>query len=175
MKKTIALFALTLFSFSLFAQDEVMVKDTLGLPKEEVKLALSIGSVSGNDIARDSYSVSATFDFTYLTRITSNLQAGFVLSYTNLFNDVEETTLMEEKDKKLMSLGATFRFYNNSGKFYLGSDLAYGYGLGGDGGLLFRPRVGMDISNHSGVSITYADINDEFDLNFVTIGYEFTF
>ncbi|WGD34434.1 hypothetical protein [Olleya sp. YS] len=171
MKKMISLVFIAFLSINAFAQDDMMEEET---PKtDDVRLGVNIGTTSGDEMSRDRFSTNFTVDFTYLLPVTSNLKVGGHLAYTRLaIND--NKTISTEFDEGFLSFSGTFRLYNDSGKFFIGSDFGYGYGLE-DGGFLYRPRVGFQISECSGLNISYIDLNDTVKYNAVTIGYEFIF
>lgn len=176
MKKLFILTFISFISLSTYAQDDSETKETIEPTslEEQVKVAFNIGAISGNDISRDRFSLALSADFNYLKPVTKNLHLGIGFGIVNLQKD-NESEYRNNSNENIIHFGGTFRFYNDSGKFYLGSDLGYSFGLGNNGSLFFRPRVGMQISKCSGINVTYFDVDSDQRFNSVTIGYEFTF
>ncbi|RAJ16230.1 hypothetical protein [Olleya aquimaris] len=171
MKKIISLVFIAFLSVNAFAQEDMTEQES---PKtDDVKLRLSIGTTAGDDMSRERFATNYSFDFTYLTPIANNFKVGLDLGLTKISTN-DNKTISTNFTKGYVSLCGTFRIYNDTGKFYFGSDLGYAYGLG-DGGFIYRPKLGFQISDCSGINVTYTDLNSDVQYNSVSLGYEFTF
>ena len=168
---SIALFAI--FCISVNAQDES--NETKA--EDQFKVEINIGTTTGDQQARDLYSTTIGFDFTTLTEITKDLQVGGTLGVVNFFDN--ESTDGNAGKNLNFSLGGTFRFFTDNDKFFIGSDVGFAIGLNGNGddeaGFYYRPKIGMSISDCSGINVSYAVTKDVNEYSNVSIGYEFTF
>lgn len=163
----VALFAMICTSVN--AQDD----SSEAKAQDEFKVEFNVGTTTGDDLARDLFSTTVGVDFAYLTNVTKDLQLGGTVGVVNFFKNKSKGNFYSNH-AMYISLGGSFRFYTDNDKFYLGSDAGYAIGLD-DGGFYYRPRIGMVISDCSGINVSYAVANDAGEYSNVSLGYEITF
>ena len=132
------------------------------------KFSLNLGSVAGDEYLTDKYSTTLEFDFTYLYNLTDDVAVGASTGITNLFAKNDGGS-----DVKFLTLGGAFRLYTDNDKFFIGGEAGYSIGLD-DGGFYYNPKIGVVISDCSGIVVSYLGVDDVNVFSSVAIGYEFS-
>lgn len=177
MKKILSLAFITIFCLSAFAQDDTDKEQFK--PESTVKVSLDLGSTLGDDVANSMYNLNLGFNFAYLHDLTKDVEIGVTTGLKKLFDDdsYNSSETYVEPKKGYLYLGAEVRLYTDNDKFYLGGDAGWTAGLfDQDGSFYYRPKFGFVICNHSGVFVSYSEVDGDNDsFSTVNVGYEFTF
>jgi len=145
------------------------------LATDNFKASFNIGTTAGEEIARNQYGVNLGFEFSYYYRVSKHFIVGPSVGATHIFKKGNRRDNSDLKtETKFAHLGGGFRLYTDNNKFFIGGDAGYAYGLD-DGGFYYKPKIGVSINKHSGIILTYTDVDDTFDYTYVSIGYEFSF
>lgn len=172
MKKIFTIVFITILSVSAYSQDDTDETEKKGLT-EDVKIALNLGSISGDNIVRDSRSVSVDLEVSIFFDVTNDLKLGFVTGAAHYLPKKEKSGIENSVDYTIPFAGS-IRLYTDNDKFFIGGDAGYAIGFE-DGGFYYRPKIGIVLSECSGINVSYSNIEDNGTLSTVSIGYEFTF
>lgn len=167
MKKFISVALMTLFCATLSAQEESIEPER----NNDIKVSINFGSTVGDDVSRDSYKTNLGFDFSYYHNVTSDLKLGGVAGMKHIYKDESSNN---QSDAGFVSFGAGARLYTTNDRFWIGGDAGYAYGFD-EGGFYYRPMLGIEFTEHSGVYVSYTELDDNGKFSTVNIGYEFSF
>ena len=172
MKKFLTISFIAIFSMTSYAQDDS--KDG-AKALEEVTASLSYGFITGDSTFTGIRSGSVSVDFNFLFNVTDDLKLGAVAGASHYLYKSGRSASDYDDVLYTIPMGATFRLYTENDRFYIGSDAGYAIGVDTDGGFFYRPKVGMSLTDHSGITMSYSEIIDTATLSTFSIGYEFSF
>lgn len=139
----------------------------------EIKLGINGGLPMGD--TSDISDFNAGADITYLLSLADIVEVGGLVGYSHFFGkDGEEGNInWEVDDFQFVPIAASGRV--NLPFFFIGADLGYAIGVndGNDGGVFYRPKVGITLGN-LGLVASYSGISiDEATVSTLNIGLEF--
>ena len=124
--------------------------------------------------AADIANISIGVDVMYHLGVSKTVDLGVATGFTNAFGKTETVsgggiTIENEFDNiQHIPLAGSFRFYPAHG-FKLGGDVGYALGLiaGNEGGLYYRPMLGIEINGTTELNLSYTGIEGD-GANFTT-------
>lgn len=140
---------------------------------KDIKLGISAGLPIGD--IKDYSSVNLAIDAAYLFEVADMVYVGPLVSYSHYF--AKEFEGYKGKDTQHLPLAASGRInFGLENSIFLGADIGYAIGLstGSDGGIYYRPKVGYDFGGVAAI-VSYTGIDDEWTLNSLNLGVEFSF
>lgn len=166
MKKLLLLVAITTFCFTnMKAQGVFKIGANVGLPSAD---------------ASDGYTFTLGADvYYYFTKIDATAQFGLNAGFRNYFGDSVDFggSSIEIEDAQFLPLALAVRL-KLIGILTGGADLGYSIGIspsGNDGGLYFRPIVGIDIADiiEINASYEYTSLKDSVNFGNINVGVLF--
>ncbi len=171
MKAYIFIVFLVLTSFSVHAQ----------VDRTSFRAGLNGGMVIGD--FSEAYSLVLGVDIVQHWGISRELDIGIATGFSNAFGEKEKisadgVTIETEFDNiQFIPVAASIRIYPTTG-FKLGGDIGYAIGInkGNEGGLYYRPSLGVDINGGiTELNISYMVVNDDVTFSSVLFGVLFLF
>lgn len=146
MKKLLFVTAIAVFSLTSLNAQTFKIGASLGLP-----------AADASDISTFVLGVDAYY---YFTDIDAVVEVGATAGFRNFFGD--EIAGFEIEDGQFLPIGAAARL-KLFGVLTGGADLGYAVGIntGNDGGLYFRPVVGIDIADTIELNASYEGISND--------------
>lgn len=170
MKKILSVALMALFCLTISAQEET----TETKMTDEIKASVNIGSTIGNQFNRDAYSTNMGADFSYFVNVTKDVMVGPVIGVKYILQDKSIGDMLKDRNGTYISFGAAARLYTDNDKFYIGGDAGYAVGLE-EGGIYYRPMIGMVLSDWLGVYASFVEVDDENSFSSANFGLEFSF
>jgi hypothetical protein len=135
-----------------------MILGLTGVQSQNVKIGV-MGGISGGDAAAVSTFVLGADAYYYFTNIDSFIEIGATAGFRNYLGD--EVLGVPLNDAQFLPLAASARLKILE-VFSGGADVGYAVGItdGLDGGVYFRPILGIDILNSLEVNLSYEYITD---------------
>ncbi|GMN11815.1 hypothetical protein MTsPCn9_12170 [Croceitalea sp. MTPC9] len=170
MKTIISVLAFLFISLSLQAQ----------VDRTNFRAGLNAGIITGE--VSDFYSFSLGVDFQYVWGLSKEIDLGFATGFNNAFGEEESftnggiTVTTEFANLQYIPAAAALRIYPSYG-FKLGGDVGYAIGVsdGFDGGLYYRPMIGVDINGTTELNVSYTAISNDGTFATAMIGVLFLF
>ncbi len=161
---------LVLISISLNAQ----------VDRTNFRAGVNAGLVQGD--FSDAYSFSLGIDIVYVWGLSRELDLGFATGFNNAFGEEQSfsngglTVTTEFDNIQYIPAAAALRIYPTYG-FKFGGDVGYAVGVnaGNEGGLYYKPMVGVDMNGTTEIGISYAVISDDVTFSMVQLGVLFLF
>lgn len=130
----------------------------------------------------EAYSLNLGLEVQQLWGVSREIDLGFSTGFFNAFGEKETisnagVTIETEFDNfQYIPIAAALRVYPTSG-FKLGGDLGYAVGINeeNEGGLYFRPVVGVDINGVTELNVSYASFGRESTFSTALVGILFLF
>jgi len=170
MKKSIITSLLIFTVFALQAQQRYVDRTSF---RAGINGGLIVGDFS------EAYSFALGLDIYHHWGVSKALDIGVATGFFNAFGESENisaagVTIATEFDNiQFLPVAASFRIYPTSG-FKFGGDIGYAIGIneGNQGGLYYRPSLGIDLRNGSSeFNISYFVVNDDVTFSSVLLGY----
>ncbi|MFX0557659.1 outer membrane beta-barrel protein [Maribacter sp. CXY002] len=167
---TIFLF-LVIFNMALHAQ----------VDRTNFRAGLTAGMTVGD--YSEAYGLNLGIDITQHWGVSNELDLGIASGFINAFGEKTTAntgglTVQTEFDNiQFIPIAGSIRIYPASG-FKIGGDVGYGLGVnkGNDGGLLYRPMIGIDMNGGSSeLNVSYFAVNDEVTFSSILVGFLFLF
>lgn len=161
----------TIFNLSLHAQ----------VDRTNFRAGLNAGMTVGD--FSDAYGLNLGLDITQHWGVSREIDLGLVTGFVNAFGEKETVDLggatieTEFDNVQFIPIAGSIRIYPTSG-FKIGGDVGYGIGVnkGNNGGLLYRPMIGVDMNGGSSeLNISYFAVNDDVTFSSVLVGFLFLF
>lgn len=170
MKTFIATLILIATSISLQAQ----------VDRTNFRAGLNAGIITGE--VSDFYSFSLGVDLQYVWGLSKEIDLGLATGFNNAFGEEESSTnggntvTTEFANLQYIPAAMALRIYPSYG-FKLGGDLGYAIGVsdGFDGGLYYRPMVGVDVNGTTEINASYSAISNDGTFATIMIGVLFLF
>ncbi len=170
MKIFFATSFLLLISLSLHSQ----------VDRTNFRAGLNVGMVTGE--ISELYSFSLGLDMLYVWGLSKEIDLGIATGFNNAFGEDETlsqggtTVSTEFANIQYIPAAVALRIYPSYG-FKLGGDFGYAIGLsdGFDGGLYYKPMIGVDINGTTELNVSYAAINNNGTFATAMIGVLFLF
>jgi len=176
MKKSLFTVLLLICTFSIQAQRNV--------DRTNFRAGVNGGIVLG-DLSK-SHSFGLGVDLTHHWGVSKMLDIGVAGGFFNAFGEIEKrgfanepVTETEFDNIQYLPLGASLRVYpgKNVG-FKFGSDVGYAVGIdkGNEGGLYYKPTLGLDLRDGtSEVNVSYFVVTNNAEFSAVMLSYLFLF
>ncbi len=170
MKIFVTTIILLITSLSIHAQ----------VDRTNFRAGLNAGILTGED--SDLYSFSLGIDIVYVWGLSKEIDLGFATGFNNAFGEDETisdggTTIGTEfANLQYVPAAAALRVYPSYG-FKLGGDIGYAIGVsdGFEGGLYYKPMIGVDINRTTELNVSYAAISNDGTYSAVMLGVLFLF
>lgn len=162
----------------------VLIVTTLSInaqvDRTNFRAGLNAGLVTGD--ASDFYSFSLGIDFLYVWGLSKEIDLGVATGFNNAFGEDETisdggiTISTEFANVQYIPAALALRIYPSYG-FKFGGDIGYGIGVsdGFEGGLYYRPIIGVDINGTTELNVSYAAISNDGTFATAMIGVLFLF
>ncbi|WP_350287047.1 hypothetical protein [uncultured Croceitalea sp.] len=170
--KTTILSVITLFLASLSLQAQV--------DRTNFRAGINAGLVLGD--FSDNYSLNLGLELQHLWGLSREIDLGVATGFYNAFG--EKQTLdeggisieIEFDNVQYIPAAAALRIYPTRG-FKIGGDVGYAIGIneGNEGGLYYRPVLGVDINDVTEFNVSYTAIDDEVTFGAAMFGVLFLF
>ena len=163
----IVIFALT--TLTLNAQED----------RTNFRAGINAGLVQGD--FSDFYSFNLGLDLVYVWGVSKTLDLGFATGFSNAFG--EEDTLdgglngtTSFDNVQFLPVAGALRVYPAYG-FKFGGDLGYAVGTneGNEGGLYYKPVVGVDVNGNTEINVAYAVVSNDAAFSTIQVGVLFLF
>ncbi|QLG46437.1 hypothetical protein [Costertonia aggregata] len=130
----------------------------------------------------EAYSLNLGFDVYLHWGLSEEIDLGLTTGFSNVFGEKQTISAggvsVETKFDNIqyLPLAASLRIYPFTG-FKLGGDLGYAVGInsGNDGGLYYRPTIGVDINGSTELNVSYAVVDSDIDISSALVGILFLF
>ncbi|MFD2588253.1 hypothetical protein ACFSQJ_15035 [Croceitalea marina] len=144
------------------------------------RAGLNAGIITGD--VSDFYSFSLGVDLLYVWGLSKEIDLGLATGFNNAFGEDETisdggiTISTEFANLQYIPAAAALRVYPSYG-FKLGGDIGYAIGVsdGFEGGLYYKPMIGVDINRTTELNVSYAAISNEGTFATVMVGILFLF
>ena len=144
------------------------------------RAGINAGIITGE--VSDFYSFSLGIDFLYVWGLSQEIDLGLATGFNNAFGEDETiseggiTINAEFANLQYIPTAAALRIYPSYG-FKLGGDIGYAIGVSDDfdGGLYYKPMIGVDINGTTELNVSYAAISDDGTFATVMVGILFLF
>ena len=143
------------------------------------RAGINAGIVQGD--FSDSYSLNLGVDLVYVWGLSKTLDLGFATGFSNAFG--EEVTLEGDlsgttsfDNVQFIPVAGALRIYPSYG-FKFGGDLGYAVGIndGNEGGLYYKPVVGVDVNGNTEINVGYAVVSNDATFSTIQLGVLFLF
>ena len=170
MKTIITTLVLIVTTLSIHAQ----------VDRTNFRAGLNAGIVTGD--ASDFYSFSLGIDILHVWGLSKEIDLGIATGFNNAFGEDETisdggiTISTEFANVQYIPAALALRIYPTYG-FKFGGDIGYGIGVSEDfeGGLYYRPMIGVDINGTTELNVSYAAISNDGTFATAMIGVLFLF
>ncbi len=170
MKIFVATIIFLITSLSIHAQ----------VDRTNFRAGLNAGIITGD--VSDFYSFSLGVDLLYVWGLSKEIDLGLATGFNNAFGEDETisdggiTISTEFANLQYIPAAAALRVYPSYG-FKLGGDIGYAIGVsdGFDGGLYYRPMIGVDINGTTELNVSYSAISNDGTFATVMVGILFLF
>lgn len=172
MRVILLTLCLVFFGWSLQAQY---------VDRTSFRAGLNAGMVTGD--LTEAYSLTLGVDLYQHWGISKAVDLGVTTGFSNAFGEKQEisaggVTIETEFDNiQFIPVAGSVRFYPTTG-FKFGGDVGYAIGIneGEEGGLYYRPSLGIDInSGTTELNISYVAVNGDVTYSSVLFGLLFLF
>ncbi len=172
MKFILLVLFVGLFGFSAQAQN---------VDRTNFRAGLNAGIVTGD--FSEAYSLVLGVDLYQHWGVSKVLDLGVTTGFSNAFGEKQEISAggaiveTEFDNIQFIPVAGSVRIYPTTG-FKLGGDVGYAIGIneGNDGGLYYRPSLGIDINGGSTeLNISYLAVNGDVTYSSVLFGLLFLF
>lgn len=172
MKSIIITFVLIVAAFSVQAQGTV--------DRTNFRAGINAGIVTGD--ASDFYSFSLGLDILHVWGLSREIDLGIATGFNNAFGEEETfsdagiTISTDFANVQYIPAAVALRIYPSYG-FKFGGDIGYAIGVsdGFDGGLYYKPLIGLDINGSTELNVSYAAISSNGTFSTAMIGVLFLF
>ena len=144
------------------------------------RAGINAGIITGD--ASDFYSFSLGLDILHVWGLSREIDLGLATGFNNAFGEDETisegglTISTEFSNIQYIPAAVALRIYPTYG-FKFGGDVGYGIGVSDDfdGGLYYKPMIGVDINGATELNVSYAAISDDGTFATVMVGILFLF
>lgn len=175
MKKVVFILLFVFATMAIHAQRNV--------DRTNFRAGINGGLVIGD--FSEAYKFGLGVDFYHHWGVSKALDIGVTTGFFNAFGSKEEISaggLVVETDFdniQFLPVAASLRIYpgKNVG-FKFGGDVGYAVGIneGNEGGLFYRPSIGMDLRDGTNeVNISYLVVSDDIQFSSVVLSYLYLF
>lgn len=165
--KSIFLFIFLLVTIGIQAQ----------VDRTNFRAGANVGLVVGD--FSEAYSLNLGLDIYQHWGVSRELDLGIATGFSNAFGEKESitnggiTVEMEFANAQFIPVAGSLRVYPTSG-FKIGGDVGYAIGVnkGNEGGLYYRPTIGVDINGGTTeINVSYFAVNDDATFSAVLLGF----